>query len=126
MDTGCRRMLTLLLTTWALAACTDTLPHPADGALDTAKPDPNREIGRCCDGPESCTSNRCIAVPMAGKIKICSKVCLTNQDCPARSGCQRLGDGKGGFYYGCVPCEIVANTNLRSCPMEAGIFSCWW
>ncbi len=116
----------LLLAACTLAACTDPLSHPTDGALPDKYRDPNREIGRCCNGPEGCVTNRCVAVPMAGKIKVCSKLCQTNQDCPARSGCQRLGDGKGGFYHGCVPCEIVANTNVRSCPMEAGIFTCWW
>ena len=125
MDTAKGKKI-LLLTTWALIACTEPLSHPTDAGPDTGKADPDREIGRCCTGPEGCTTNRCIAVPLAGKIMICSKLCHTNQDCPPRSGCQRLGDGKGGFYSGCVPCELVANTNPRSCPMEAGIFSCWW
>jgi hypothetical protein len=93
--------------------------HP-DGAGD-----PDREIGKCCNGASECITSHCAHVPLLNNLKVCSKPCDSNADCPALSGCQRIGDGNGGFYKVCLPCEIVANTNERYCPLEAGTFTCF-
>jgi len=96
-----------------------------DGAPVDTTPTITREIGKCCADTEDCADRLCIAFLGAGKQWVCGKLCFSNADCPAKSGCQRIGDGKGGFYSVCLPCEIVANTNPRYCPMDADTFKCW-
>jgi hypothetical protein len=91
----------------------------ADGA------DPNREIGKCCTSAAECVTGHCTSAPLLNKLQLCSKPCVDNAGCPPLSGCQRIGDGSGGFRSVCLPCEIVANTNERHCPPAAGSFTCF-
>lgn len=100
--------------------------HPElDQGIPDAPGNPNREIGKCCAATWECVTGHCTQAPLMGAQMLCSKECWTNTDCPAMSGCQRVGDGSGGFRTVCLPCELVANTNARSCPLEAGIFKCF-
>jgi hypothetical protein len=94
---------------------------------DAAGPDASwdREIGKCCDTPWDCATGHCSHLPMLNNLRICSKACTDNADCPLRSGCARIGDGKGGFSNVCLPCEILPNSNDRFCPLETGTFECW-
>ena len=118
-------LLVAFILVFGPAGC-DRVSYPAaDQGLPDAPRDPNREIGKCCKAPEDCVTNRCAAAPLMGDQWVCSKECWTNADCPALSGCQRIGDGSGGFRTVCLPCELVANTNARACPLEAGTFKCF-